>query len=142
LVQYYSSLLIKQYAGKPKAIATVEALASIAVQPVVTTQVLSFDSIPVTGFFVVTYNGVSAAPIYYNFSASAVQISLRAIPALSSVIVTGSFAAGFTVTFDGVAAPAMMLVLLSNNMGVGVSIIETDVTLPIVIQDAFSLTLR
>lgn len=72
-------------------------------------QTVSFSSLPTSGNFTLSYGGVPTAAIPFSANAAAVQTALQAVAGLSTVTVTGSFAAGFVVTMTGVSgdAPAM-----------------------------------
>lgn len=64
---------------------------------------------------------------------------------LPDVVVTGSVAAGFTVTFYGVVPPAAALYVVSSSLADGptptvITITETDLTLPLAVQAGFNLT--
>lgn len=145
LVQYYVGLLIAQYVGKPNAEGTIANICSQAILPQVSTQQISFSSAPTTGYFVLSYDGNSSAHINYNDSVSTIQSKLEAITGLSNVTVTGSIASqSLVVTFTGVIPPALMLVVEADTLQnistpVTISIVETDVTLPLAMQDAFNL---
>lgn len=64
-------------------------------------QTISFVGIPASGGFKLTYEDETTAVIDWNDAAADVQSALRALSDLSEVEVTGSFAAGFTITFSG-----------------------------------------
>lgn len=146
IVNYYANLLILQYIGKPKAYATIQALASLAVLPQVSMQEIDFSLLPASGTFVLSYNGHSTAAINWNDSTATIQSKLQAVTGLAAATVTGSIATQIlTVTFNGVFPPALLLVIVSNSLSdagsnpVLLAIEATDVTLPIAIQNAFGL---
>ncbi len=132
-----------QYNTKPNAQQTVFMTSSLAVLPQVSTQDITFSAVPTSGTFVLSYNGVSTPSINWNDSASTIQTDLQTIPALASVTVTGSIASQtLTVTFTGVIpTPAQLLVVVSSTLApsVTINITETDVTLPLAIQQAFNI---
>ena len=146
LVNYYANLLILQYVGKPKAYATIQNLASSAIIPQTTTQTISFSGIAASGTFVLSYDGNSSAAINWNDSASTVQSKLQAISGLGSITVSGSIANELlTVTFTGVIPVALLLIEVSNSLetvgsiSITLTIVETDVTLPLAVQNAFNV---
>lgn len=138
LIQYYSSLLIKQY-QKPKAIATVEAVVTGVLMPQVSTQQMSFSSTPTDGSFSLSYNGNSTADLAYNASDTEIQTALQALPGLSAVSVANGL-----VTFTGVTPPALPLgvtssSLVSGSNSVSIGITETDLILPLAVQNAYNI---
>ncbi len=142
LIDYYVNLLIIQYQGKAKARATIEAQNTPMLMPQVSTQVVSFGTVaPASGTFVLSYDDVASAAINWNDSEATIQTKLRAITGLSTITVSGSPATlSFTVTFAGVDPIALLLVLESSTLNTGEpTITETDETLPLAIQNAFSL---
>lgn len=147
IVQYYKDLLILQYNGKDKAAATIGASVTPFIMPQTTTETIVFSATPASGTFVLSYDGNSTAPINWNDSTAAVQTALQALPGLSTVTVGGSIAAGLLlVTFTGVVPPAQLLVLISSTLEdvssdpISIMITETDVTMPVAVQDAFNVT--
>lgn len=139
LINYYANLLILQYLGKPKAYATVKALVNPVVLAQVSTQSISFSPAPASGAFTLLYNGNATASIAWNDNATTIQTRLRALAGLASITVTGSIAAGLVVTFTGVTPPALILVVGANTLASTITILETDDTLPLAIQNAFNL---
>ena len=145
LLEYYADLLILQYNGKPNASGTIETFANPIIMPQTSTQTIEFSSEPDSGAFTLTYDDVATASIAYNDNAAAIQTKLRAVTGLSSVTVTGSIASGLTVTFTGVTPPALLLVEGTNTLQDGsddvtITITETDLTLPLAVQNGYNLT--
>lgn len=140
ILQYYSNLLIFQYHGKEKATGTIEALASCVVMPQTTVEVISFSSVPGSGAFTLFYGDEETASIPYTATAGDVQTALQALTGLGSVTVTGDFTDGFTVTFTGVDPVALILTEGTNTLGVTITVTETDVILPLAVENAFNLT--
>lgn len=144
IVESYADLLIMQYRSKPKARATISALASAAILPQTTVQAITFSEAPTSGSFVLSYNGESTTEIAWDADASAVQAALRSLTGLGSVEVTGVIAdLSLVVTFVGVIPPAQSLLLESNTLegdtgAVDITIEETDETLPLAVQNAFN----
>lgn len=145
LVQYYQSLLIYQYLNKPNASGTIGVLASMATAPQTTIQTIAFSPIPTSGSFVLSYNGINTATIQWNATAATIQSDLQAVTGLGSVTVTGSISGQLlTVTFIGVPPPAQSLevesnLLMASAVEVEIAIVETDLTLPLAINDGFNL---
>lgn len=140
LLNYYSGLLIKQYSNKPKAIATIQALVRGVIMPQVSVQEITFSAPPSSGNFVLSYNGVSSASISFDESTSDIQTALQAISGLPSVTVTGSIASlHLVVTFIDVEAPALLLEIASSSLDVDLTIEETDLTLPLAVQNGYNL---
>ncbi len=142
LQTYYAKLLIMQYVGKPRAFATIKTQVTPLLMPQVSKQTISFTTAPASGVFVLSYDGVSSASINWNDSASTIQTKLRAITGLGSITVEGEIAdLSFVVTFVGVEPPAELLVLVSSTIDSGdPAIDETDVSLPLAVQDGFNIT--
>jgi hypothetical protein len=149
LINYYANLLILQYLQKPKAYATIQAIVSQAIFPQTTVQVLTFSAIPTSGNYILNYTPFggstqSTTSLAWNSAASAVQTALQALTGLSSVTVTGNTTIGFTVTFTGAVPVVPLLTVTSNTLAAGgksvtIAVTQTDLTLPLAIQQAFNL---
>jgi hypothetical protein len=146
LIDYYANLLIMQYKSKPRAYATIQALAAGINMPQTTVETVSLSGVPASGTFVLSYGGVNTAAINWNDNSATVQIKLRAIDGLEDVTVLGSPAERFiTVTFEGVTPPAQILEVVSTSMQtsapapVSIQIAEIDEILPIAVQNAYNL---
>ena len=90
-------------AGNPAAVFSTDAAATIAAA-IAEVQSLTFSHVPTGGAFVLTFGAEATSSLAFNAAASAIQTALRALPSLTDVTVSGSFAAGFTVTFAGADA--------------------------------------
>lgn len=145
IVNYYANLLIFQYVGKPRAYAMIQALANIAIIPDVTVQEIDFQTAPTSGTFVLNYGALFTAAINWNDSVSVIQGKLQALSGLASVTVSGSIASqSLVVTFTGVAPITTLLTISANSLqtsGVAVTptVVETDVTLPFAVQNAYNI---
>lgn len=145
IVESYQGLLIMQYLGLPQASGFIDTIVSPAILPQVTTQDIIFSLAPTSGTFELSYDGNNTAAINWNDSASTIQTKLQAVSGLGSVTVAGSISSlSLTVTFTGIAPPALSLVLIANSLvasavSVTVDILETDETLPLAIMNAFNL---
>lgn len=144
-LQYYSGLLINQYASKPKAVATIQAAVSGMIMAQVSVQVISFSAAPTSGTFMLSYNSINSSTMNWNDSAATIQSNLQGITGLGSISVTGSIASQtLTVTFTGVIPPALSLVevvssLMSSSILVTLAINEIDLTLPLAVQAAYNV---
>jgi hypothetical protein len=153
LLNYYANLLILQYLQKPKAYATAQAVATPTLLPQTTVQAIAFSGTAASGAFVLNYTpfGVNqttlpTSSIAWNASASTIQSDLQALSGLGSVTVSGSIAAGLVVTFTGVPPVAPLLTVTSNTLAtsgsvaITLTVTQTDITLPLALQNAFNLT--
>jgi len=77
-------------------------------------QLVTFDTAPIAGDFVLTYGVVDTPELGFDATSGEVQTALRTITGLEAVTVSGSVASGFTVVFVGVQIPP----LLTYDMGV------------------------
>lgn len=145
LVLYYVRLLILEYTGRPRAEGTIETTVTPVIMPQTSTQVITFSVAPTSGSFTLSYDENPSSAINWNDSNSTIQTKLRLIAGLEDVLVTGSISGlSLTVTFEGVFPPALILVLDSSTLlngidSVSITIEETDLTLPLAVQDAFNL---
>lgn len=144
LIQYYANLLIIQYVGLNNAYNTIVSTITPIVMSQTSVQTIIFSPAANSGTFVLSYGGVSTPTINWNDSASTIQSDLQTIPALSTVTVAGSINNGLTVTFVGVVNVASLLVVKTNNLSssgsnVSITILETDLTLPLAVQNGFNL---
>lgn len=64
-------------------------------------QRIEFDNVPTQGQFVLEHATNTTAPINFDATAIDIQTELNALASLSTVVVTGDFATGFTITFQG-----------------------------------------
>ena len=71
-------------------------------------QRLAFSAVPDAGSFALDFDGQITAPIAFSANAAAVQSALEALSNIGAgnVSVSGSFAAGFDITFQGALAEA------------------------------------
>lgn len=120
LIRYYARLLIVQYFDLPKAQDTIEAVVTPVIMPQTSVQTLTFSGIPYEGAFIVSYESVLAAAINWDDDTATIQTTLRAIPALAAVTVTGSPLDGLiTITMEGVTPVAELLVVESSTLVTG-----------------------
>lgn len=139
LSQYYPGLLIIEYATKPKAYGMVRTNTVPFLMPQVSVQEIEFLVPPSSGSFKLSYDGVVTSTLNWNSSAGAVQTALRAIPGLEDVVVTGSSAGSFIITFEGVSAPAYILEVVDSTLDNPATVTETDLIIPLAVQNAFNL---
>ncbi len=122
LSEYYQNLLVIQYKGLPKATATVAMMANMGITPQYpSVQVIDFNYVPVSGSFVLSWDGVDSAAINWNDSTATVQSKIRAITGLSAVTVTGSITAPdepqLVITMYGVEpVPAPFFIVASSTL--------------------------
>jgi uncharacterized phage protein gp47/JayE len=64
-------------------------------------QEISFSAVPDSGDFTLTFKGETTAPIAWDDDASDLEAALEALSTIDEVTVTGDFAAGFIVEFEG-----------------------------------------
>lgn len=107
-------------------------------------QTITFSAVPDSGTWKLSFEGVETAVLAFNANAAAVQAALNALPGLSTVVVTGSFAGGFVVTFagaDGKQAQALLVFSLNTLLN-GVTPVTPTVTetTPGVPQASVSMT--
>lgn len=152
LATYYAALLVKQYRLLPKAMAHVKLLVGQAIMCQTTTQDIAFSGVPASGTFELQWVGLGYDPnanaitINWDDSSATIQGKLQALTGLGTVTVLGSISAKLlTVTFIGVPPPAELLVVEDNSLetsgsaAVLVGVVETDIILPIAIQDGFNI---
>lgn len=144
LVNYYANLLIYQYNNKSNAYNTIVSSVTPIVMAQQSAQSISFSLSPTSGTFVLSYNGSNTASINWDDSTSAIQTKINSISALSSVVVEGSITDGLTINFVGVLGVAELLTVFSNSLlnsstPVLITIEETDLTLPLAVQNAFDI---
>lgn len=92
-------------------------------------QLLTFAATPSSGTFTLSYNGNTTSSLAYNAPAtggSSVQSALQALPGLSTVTVTGSDSAGYTVTMTGVASPILPIIVATNTTGEAMMVASTE----------------
>ena len=64
-------------------------------------QTITFDAVPDSGNFTLTYSGQTTGNIAFDDAAADVEAALELLSNLTSVTVTGNFTTGFVVTFTG-----------------------------------------
>ena len=79
-------------------------------------QTVSFATVPNEGSFVLNFGGDATAAINYNDTLEQVQTKIRTLAGLESAKVTGSFAAGFVVEFQGYYGNAALMTVSSNTL--------------------------
>ena len=67
-------------------------------------QIITFTGTPSAGTFTITLDAVTSGAINWDDDAAAVETALELMANIASVSVTGDFAVGFTVEFDGADA--------------------------------------
>lgn len=116
-LDYYSKLLILQYAAKVKAQATIQAVVAPVLMPETLTQTINFPGIPAGGTFKLSYNGNLTAAINWNDGFAAIQTKLQAVYGLGTVTVSGSIALQqIQVTFTSVDHADYIFLLVNNSL--------------------------
>jgi uncharacterized phage protein gp47/JayE len=64
-------------------------------------QELAFSGVPDTGQFTLIHRSQETVVLLFSATAADIQNALNALPHLSSLVVTGDFATGFQIEFDG-----------------------------------------
>lgn len=64
-------------------------------------QKINFSAVPDTGTWRLQYDSEKTTNLAYNANASDIQNALNALAGLSTIVVTGDYTSGFTVTFQG-----------------------------------------
>lgn len=88
----------------------------IPVDTITGTQIqnLTFSSVPTSGEWKLTYNGIDSANFNFDADASGVQSSIRLVTGLEAVTVSGDYTDGFVFTMYGIQNP---LPLTASNGG-------------------------
>lgn len=79
-------------------------------------QTLTFGSVPVAGQFKLDISGETTTAINHTQGATELKAALDALPSIGSTTVTGSFSAGFTITFDTPVAPIAQATVFENSL--------------------------
>lgn len=81
-------------------------------------QVLSFSSVPASGQWAISYDGEATGVLAWNCADSDVETALESLTGLTSVSVSGDFAGGFVVEFDGAdgSKPHSMIKVVTNTL--------------------------
>lgn len=106
-------------------------------------QDIDFSAVPTSGLFKLVFEGETTAAINWDDTNTEVQTALNALTALSGVVVTGDFTAGFTVTFSGNDGkkPKSALTFTDNTLDFGGAVTITIVeTTPGVYQGSTTMT--
>ncbi|MCK5605104.1 hypothetical protein KAR91_24655, partial [Candidatus Pacearchaeota archaeon] len=106
-------------------------------------QDVDFSAVPTSGVFKLVFEGETTAAINWDDSNTDVQTALNNLTALSGVVVTGNFTAGFTITFSGDDGkkPQSALTFTDNTLDSGGAVTITIVeTTPGVYQGSTTMT--
>lgn len=146
LVNYYAKLLIYQYLSKQKSYNTIITSITPIVMTQESVQFISFSDTPTSGTFQVSYLGNLSSAINWNDSANTVQTKIQNISGLSMATVSGDInvSIGLSITFVGFINVPELLIIKNNSLlvsldSVNVFVTETDLTLPLAVQDAFNI---
>lgn len=145
LSRYYASLLIYQYLGKAKAFATIQGITTPVIMPQTSIQVITFAVAPTDGSFQLSYGDETPITVQWDDLGSVIQSNLQSVPGLGAVTVSGEISNSIlVVTFVGIAPPALSLTVGNNTLTdgalpVAIAITETDLTLPLAVQNGFNV---
>jgi len=89
-------------------------------------QKLSFAEIPTLGFFSIQFGGNTTDPISFNATAVDIQDELRDLAGLTSVVVTGSFATGFIITFVGFEVQPALGIVTASTLDTATTMAQTS----------------
>lgn len=94
-------------------------------------QKLSYGATPVSGTFKITIGAETTATINWNDSNATIKTKIEALTAITTVTVTGSFAAGHTITFDSPVGPVDQIVITDNLLldGSAATVVITPTTI-------------
>lgn len=113
------SMALAIFSQQPNILANGGYLAILLLQP--EQQHIAFSGTVASGVFKLNFDGDVTADINWNDTASQVQAKVRTLTGLEEAVVTGSFAAGFDVTFDGYEdGDAPMLTSSANTLATSV----------------------
>lgn len=79
-------------------------------------QNIVFSGVPDAGTFKLKFGSLTSGSLSWNSSAANIQTALRLLTGFESVVVTGSFASGFKVTFSGVSSAPSLGELTDNTL--------------------------
>lgn len=148
LIEYYAGLLILQYVGLPRAFDTIKTRVRPIVMPQTPVQLLTFSGIPVSGDYALAFGDDAELTFAWNETAAAIQTAIQGSgdAELTAVTVTGDTTGGFTFTLTGVEPGTNLFALGNTNTlldnasaAIALDIEETDLTLPLAVQNAFNL---
>lgn len=92
-------------------------------------QIIAFSATPDEGGFTVIYEDEETSTVQYNEGATELQVALRVLTKLSEVTVSGSFAADFTITFEGTDGKRNHVELAEESNTLKESSVEIDITI-------------
>lgn len=84
------------------------------VVPVSEVQKLSYSATPASGTFKITIGAETTGALNWNDSNATIETAIEAFTAITAVTITGSFAAGHTITFDDPVAPITQITITDN----------------------------
>ena len=106
-------------------------------------QDIDFSAVPNAGAFKLVFEGETTASIAWDDTNTEVQTALNNLTALSGIVVTGDYTAGFTVTFSGADGkqPQSALAFTDNTLDLGGAVtIVIVATTPGVYQGSTTMT--
>lgn len=92
-------------------------------------QIITFDSIPDSGTYKLSYNSLDTVDLSYDADASSIQTELRLLPGLSKVTVSGDYATGFFIVFTGFSSDPYTIIIVDSSLeNVSLDSVQTTVT--------------
>ena len=91
-------------------------------------QRIDFSTVPDSGAYSLSFDGVTTSTLNFNDNASAVQNALNSIPSLSSVVVTGDTSTGFVIDFTGADGlkPQPLIGISTSSLQTGTTLVVLD----------------
>lgn len=90
-------------------------------------QLITFSAVPTAGTWTLDYDGQTTGAFTFTATAGTIQTALNGLSNLSGVVVTGSYAAGFNITFTN-QVDASLLTNPSNTLTAGPTAITITIT--------------
>ena len=95
-----------------------------------TSQSITFDNVPTSGDWTLSYGSATTGSLAYNISATDLQTAIQGLDAsfptaTPPVTVTGDFTSGFTVDFSGITSPST-LTMASNTLKISVDAVIAE----------------
>lgn len=105
-------------------------------------QTLTFSAVPLLGSFRLKYLNEETGILNFDATAMQIQTALNLLPKLEGVLVTGSMALGFTITFSGISGKIdhSLLEVTSNTTSQTATVVETVKGIPQGTVDAQATT--
>ena len=89
------------------------------------TQTVSFANQPISGSYIINYNGNATSVILYNSTSASIQTAIQALTGISDVVVSNLTSSGFTVDFTGISGLSITSNTLLYSIGTNVTTLGT-----------------